>query len=233
MISIKESQKGTFTKYCKGKVTEECIKKGKNSPNSKIRKKAIFAENSRSWKHKFGGIVFSQEGSKLDLLKGIANTGLGIYQGIKRQRQINKINKINQNRMNDYKNLLEAEALSNIDTSEVDNFINNQENPNAFGGEVMRAHLLQKQRERALQKVRNQIQLENLQNNFQVPSASGLADGLADGLTNLINLGINYLNSPKQNTTPIKSPLNIKSSISDSLQQSSNKIATIRKQPNT
>lgn len=37
-IHIKDSQKGSFTKYCNGKVTEECIQKGKNSSDPKIRK---------------------------------------------------------------------------------------------------------------------------------------------------------------------------------------------------
>jgi hypothetical protein len=50
-IKIKESQKGSFTKYCNGKVTNECIQRGKNSPDPKIRKKATFAQNARSWKH--------------------------------------------------------------------------------------------------------------------------------------------------------------------------------------
>lgn len=56
-IHIKPSQKGSFTKYCNGKVTEECIRRGKNSPNPKIRKKAVFAQNARSWakKHALGG----------------------------------------------------------------------------------------------------------------------------------------------------------------------------------
>lgn len=48
-IHIKKKNRGTFTKYCKGKVTEECIRKGKNSPNPAIRKKATFAQNSRRW----------------------------------------------------------------------------------------------------------------------------------------------------------------------------------------
>lgn len=48
-IYIKKKNRGTFTKYCKGKVTEECIRKGKNSPNPAIRKRAIFAQNSRRW----------------------------------------------------------------------------------------------------------------------------------------------------------------------------------------
>lgn len=48
-IKTKDSQKGSFTKYCNGKVTDECIQRGKNSPNPKIRKKAIFAQNARKW----------------------------------------------------------------------------------------------------------------------------------------------------------------------------------------
>lgn len=50
-IHIKESKKGSFTKYCKGKVTNECIAKGLRSPNPAIRKKANFARNSRKWNH--------------------------------------------------------------------------------------------------------------------------------------------------------------------------------------
>ena len=48
-IHIKKSNRGKFTKYCNGKVTEECIKKAKNSGNKKLIKRAIFAENSRKW----------------------------------------------------------------------------------------------------------------------------------------------------------------------------------------
>lgn len=51
-IKIKEKNKGSFTKYCGGNVTNECIQRGKNSPNPKIRKKATFAANARKWNHK-------------------------------------------------------------------------------------------------------------------------------------------------------------------------------------
>lgn len=51
-IKIKKQNIGSFTKYCNGKVTNECIQKGKNSPNPSIRKKAIFAQNSRKWNHR-------------------------------------------------------------------------------------------------------------------------------------------------------------------------------------
>lgn len=46
-IHIKSSHKGLFTKYCNGKVTSECIARGKSSPNPAIRKRATFAANAR------------------------------------------------------------------------------------------------------------------------------------------------------------------------------------------
>jgi len=48
-IHIKKANRGKFTAYCKGKVTSECITKGKNSPDPKVRKMATFAANSRKW----------------------------------------------------------------------------------------------------------------------------------------------------------------------------------------
>ena len=65
-IHIKESQKGSFTKYCNGNVTEECIRRGKNSPDPRIRKKATFAANSRTWHKKENGgtVVKAQYGVK-------------------------------------------------------------------------------------------------------------------------------------------------------------------------
>lgn len=56
-IHIKKKNRGSFTRWCKGKVTEECIRRGKNSPNPAIRKKAVFAANARRWKHENGGIL--------------------------------------------------------------------------------------------------------------------------------------------------------------------------------
>lgn len=55
-IHIKKANRGKFTDYCGGKVTSECIQKGKNSPDPKIRKRATFAANARKWKHQDGGI---------------------------------------------------------------------------------------------------------------------------------------------------------------------------------
>ena len=56
-IHIKKENRGKFTDYCGGKVTSECIQRGKNSSDPKIRKRATFAANARKWKHQSGGIL--------------------------------------------------------------------------------------------------------------------------------------------------------------------------------
>lgn len=66
-IHIKKKNRGKFTEYCGGKVTEECIAKGKKSKDPKIRKRATFASNSRRWKHENGGIIRFQPGGTVKL----------------------------------------------------------------------------------------------------------------------------------------------------------------------
>lgn len=50
-IKIKKQNRGKFTEYCGGNVTQKCIQRGKNSPDPKIRKRAVFADNVRHFKH--------------------------------------------------------------------------------------------------------------------------------------------------------------------------------------
>ena len=50
-IHIKKENRGKFTDWCGGKVTSECIARGKKSSNPVIRKRATFAANSRKWNH--------------------------------------------------------------------------------------------------------------------------------------------------------------------------------------
>ena len=52
-----KSNKGKFTEYCNGKVTQECIRKGKQSKDPAVRKRATFADNVRKWKHENGGSI--------------------------------------------------------------------------------------------------------------------------------------------------------------------------------
>ena len=54
-IHIKKKNRGKFTEYCNGKVTQECIDKAKKSNNPTLRKRATFADNARKWKHQKGG----------------------------------------------------------------------------------------------------------------------------------------------------------------------------------
>ena len=58
-IHIKPENRGKFTEYCGGKVTDECIQRAKRSGNKKLIKRAVFAQNSRSWskKHFLGGAI--------------------------------------------------------------------------------------------------------------------------------------------------------------------------------
>ena len=48
-IHIKKENRGKFTEYCGGKVTQECIDKAKRSNNPTLRKRATFADNARHW----------------------------------------------------------------------------------------------------------------------------------------------------------------------------------------
>ncbi|AXQ62688.1 putative transmembrane protein [Bacteroides phage crAss001] len=83
-IKIKEKNKGKFTAYCGGKVTEACIRKGKNSSNPTTRKRATFAQNARNW-NAFGGWLNTQGG---DFTNGVTFINEGgsheenPYQGI-------------------------------------------------------------------------------------------------------------------------------------------------------
>lgn len=84
-IHIKKKNKGKFTNYCGGKVTDACIQKAKASGNPTLIKRAVFAENSRKWKHQKGGILHSSNpiidsiieftpiGDVRDIYEGIAN----------------------------------------------------------------------------------------------------------------------------------------------------------------
>ena len=50
-IHIKKKNRGKFTDYCGGKVTDACIRRAKASGNPTLVKRATFAANARKWKH--------------------------------------------------------------------------------------------------------------------------------------------------------------------------------------
>lgn len=61
-IHIKKENRGKFIDYCGGKVTSECIARGKRSSSPTIRKRATFAANARKWHHADGGPLFTHGG---------------------------------------------------------------------------------------------------------------------------------------------------------------------------
>lgn len=74
-IHIKKKNRGKFTKYCGGKVTSECIARGKRSSSPTIRKRATFAANARKWKHADGGWLDNTNGGIFD--NGVITVGNG------------------------------------------------------------------------------------------------------------------------------------------------------------
>ena len=72
-IHIKKKNRGKFTDYCGGKVTDECIQKGKNSSNPAIRKRATFADNARHFKHRLGGSIVEAFKLRRQILNSLNN----------------------------------------------------------------------------------------------------------------------------------------------------------------
>ena len=88
-IHIKKKNRGKFTSYCGGKVTDECIRKAKASGNPTLVKRATFAANARKWKHKKGGILqFLQQGNKIDWAGMIGNFASQALQTYAQNKQI-------------------------------------------------------------------------------------------------------------------------------------------------
>ena len=74
-IHIKPENRGKFTKYCGGKVTSECIARGKRSSDPAVRKRATFASNARKWHHAFGGDLLTHGAEWDNGLRIIDNGG--------------------------------------------------------------------------------------------------------------------------------------------------------------
>ena len=78
-IHIKKENRGKFTEYCGGKVTDACIRKAKASGNPKLVKRATFAANARKWKHQEGGLLISDVDTRSDTTRQGYHEGLPAY----------------------------------------------------------------------------------------------------------------------------------------------------------
>lgn len=81
-IHIKKANRGKFTDYCGGKVTSECIARGKRSKSAAVRKRATFADNARKWKHDFGGYLYDEGGNLYTSIPNIGQHGGNFSNGV-------------------------------------------------------------------------------------------------------------------------------------------------------
>lgn len=81
-IHIKKANRGKFTEYCGGKVTSECIARGKKSSSPAVRKRATFAANARKWKHADGGYLYDEGGNLYTSVPNIGQHGGNFSNGV-------------------------------------------------------------------------------------------------------------------------------------------------------
>lgn len=81
-IHIKKANRGKFTDYCGGKVTSECIARGKRSKSAAVRKRATFAANSRKWHHALGGYLYDEGGNLYTSIPNIGQHGGNFSNGV-------------------------------------------------------------------------------------------------------------------------------------------------------
>lgn len=81
-IHIKKANRGKFTEYCGGKVTSECIARGKKSSSPAVRKRATFAANARKWKHANGGYLYDEGGNLYTSVPNIGQHGGNFSNGV-------------------------------------------------------------------------------------------------------------------------------------------------------
>ena len=221
-IKIKESQKGSFTKYCNGKVTNECIQRGKNSPDPKIRKKATFAQNARSWKHQLGGqLIKAEEGTKFlskqwfqnagqkvnnflssDIGKFAINAGQQIYSnissGVKQAETKDRLQKWKQAYVNsiepkDFSQQV-AEEERQIKLANPD--YNISPIVSAYKENILATQAANKAKQKAGQEA-DQIIMQQLLNQNEPSTGGGFGNLLAEGL----GLAGKFLSSKKSNNT--------------------------------
>ena len=144
-IHIKAKNKGKFTKSAKaaGQSVQEHAKSVLNDPNATPlqKKRANFARNAAKWKHKEGGTVKAQEGTKFNWGSAIGNlASTALQQGVSTYVQNKKLSSDAEAEKERYK----SEAASKLQKDMQDeriirfNILNaikgTSDNPNAFGG---------------------------------------------------------------------------------------------------
>ena len=209
-IHIKKANRGKFTDYCGGKVTNECIQRGKNSSDPAVRKRATFAANARKWNHKKGGIIVAEGGIKLGNILGKAqnflNSDLGknvvsgignLYSGIK---QSNELKKQEDQLKRDYNYISKQ-----VNTQDIINQTNQQfqelqsQNPDIHYSEIDWRNLYGKNEGIAKQKA--QANARNYLANARLLQQNTESSGNGFDLSGVVNTGMQLLSSRNKNKT--------------------------------
>ena len=193
-IHIKEKNKGKFTSYCGGKVTDECIQKGKNSSNPAIRKRATFAANARKWKHKEGGSIEKLEkGSWIKnslsflnesgLGKTLVEGGLSFLQSGSQNKSIAGATDVAKAELDKEKQEAEQQALQIATKKAQEMQLMDPNNPNAFGGSIVQNYIRQQLYNEYLNSINQDIanrkaQLDMQSQQMQSENTSGAISGI-------------------------------------------------------
>lgn len=199
-IHIKKANRGKFTDYCGGEVTNECIQRGKHSSNPAVRKRATFAQNARRWKHKLGGVIKADSGTKFTINDGLAlgSQLLGnAVNSIQQNKAIDSQIKANKAQSKYLKSQIWNNSLSKAKDFYTKQFEENQKKFNSGESldnpsQIVAAHsawdTASKEANNQISNLNNQLQLDNQQLQQQKKSILGSSLGIAGNfITNKFN----------------------------------------------
>ena len=199
-IHIKKANRGKFTDYCGGEVTTECIQRGKHSSNPAVRKRATFAANARKWKHKLGGVIKANGGTKFTINDGLALGSQLIgnaVNSIQQNKAIDSQIKANQAQSKYLKSQIWNNSLSKAKDFYTKQFEENQKKFNSGESldnpsQIVAAHsawdTASKEANNQISNLNNQTLLDNQQLQQQKKSILGSSLGIAGNfITNKFN----------------------------------------------
>ena len=212
-IHIKKKNRGKFTSYCGGKVTDECIRKAKASGNPTLIKRATFAANARKWKHKEGGVIKADDGTKLTTGQKIGNFFNSDW-GTFLTNSVSNIlsTKSKNDQLSDLGNLFKSQNEENYNDSiqqllsqyqqeqknKFDQWIQNyqsgltQDNPS----QIVAQHQAYQQMAPSISNMKNTLKKQNNAIDSQIEAQK--SNNLLNTITGVIQSGIGILGNKKQ-----------------------------------
>lgn len=211
-IQIKKKNRGKFTKFCGGRVTQKCIDRGKRSSNVTTRKRAIFADNARHFKHLKGGVVKAKDGTSFSTKVGnfmnsdwgqLAMNGVSsIIQGIQQNKKIASDADVAKSSVDMNANISKEQAKKQAYAQGVQmlNNIQDANNPNAFGGEIFQKHFLNKYVNENTANIQQEANAQKKMIDAQASSqqASNIGGIISNLAQNAMGIAGNYFNNKQQ-----------------------------------